>query len=240
MWRFDLTATSGSYPQPTQIAALTDASGNAQPVTTAPLIEIHPNTRKRYVMVGTGKLLASSDIVSTAVQSFYVIFDGIDGGFNAVSTPVTRSMLTPVTATGLTVGITLSATTKGWYIDLGTDPTSGIAWRVVIDPSAFNGIVSFATLLTSGDACSPSGQGRAYVLDYSTATSVLLPSGIPYFSFTTAVISDRVVGVGSAGAGNNAEFVASGADGTNVKLPTKPLNTLSTRILNWRELPTAD
>ena len=53
LWRFNLTAASGTYPVPTLLATLADSSGNAQPVTTAPLIEIHPTTRDRYVMVGT-------------------------------------------------------------------------------------------------------------------------------------------------------------------------------------------
>ena len=74
------------------MATLTDASGNAQPVTTAPLIEIHPATRQRYVMVGTGQLLAATDVASTADASpSYAIIDGTAGAFLPVPTPITRS-----------------------------------------------------------------------------------------------------------------------------------------------------
>ncbi len=39
VWRFDLSGT-GTYPAPTLLAQLTDPSGNPQPVTTAPRIEL--------------------------------------------------------------------------------------------------------------------------------------------------------------------------------------------------------
>ncbi|REN09561.1 hypothetical protein DSI41_21060, partial [Mycobacterium tuberculosis] len=95
---------------PTLLATLTDDSKNAQPVTTAPLIEIHPVTRKRFVLLGTGRLLDSSDVNSTATQTFYAILDGTAGAFNAVSTSITRSQLTQVS--DVTAGITLSSTSK--------------------------------------------------------------------------------------------------------------------------------
>ncbi len=76
VWRFDLTGTTGAYPQPVLLATVTDPSGVAQPITTAPLIEIHPVTRQRYVLFGTGQLLAITDVPSTQMQSFYAIIDG--------------------------------------------------------------------------------------------------------------------------------------------------------------------
>jgi type IV pilus assembly protein PilY1 len=239
LWRFNLTASSGTYPAPTLLATLTDASGNAQPITTAPLVEIHPTTRARYVMVGTGEFLSSSDVTTTAQQSFYVIMDGTAGSFNTVTTPITRTNLTGVTAAGLVVGITLSPTAKGWYINLGTDGTTGISWRVNVNPVAYNGTVSFAAFLPTGNACSLSGQGEIYSLDYSTATSVLTSQPTGYYSVSSAVVNLNYIGLAS-GSRTSAELIAGLASGVVYKVPASLTTTVSTRMLNWRELPSAE
>jgi type IV pilus assembly protein PilY1 len=239
LWRFDLTTTSGTYPAPTLLATLTDSSGNAQPITTAPLIEIHPTTRKRYVMVGTGEFLSASDITTTAQQSFYVIMDGTASSFNTVTTPITRSNLTSVTGAGLVTGITLSATSKGWYIDLGTDPTSGYAWRVDIKPVAYNGTVSFAAFLPSGNACALSGQGEIYSVNYATATSILIAQPTGYYATSSAVVNLNYIGLTATGSTSaSSELIAGLASGAVVKIPQTPPTTSTTRLLNWRELPT--
>jgi type IV pilus assembly protein PilY1 len=238
LWRFDLTQTSGTYPQPTLLATLTDASGNAQPVTTAPLIEIHPTTRLRYVMVGTGQLLAVTDVASTSMQSFYAIIDGTAGGFLPVSTPITRADLTQLAATQLTGSAVIPSSSKGWFTDLGIDSTSGIGWRIILNPLAYNGIVVFTDLLTqSTDPCSPSGSSRIYALNYGTAISVLQPTVVPYDSYTNQVINVRI-----AGANGNPEIVAgfSSVATPPVAVPANLTSTVATRILNWREIPTAD
>ena len=239
LWRFDLTAATGAYPAPTQIATLTDANGNAQPITTAPLIEIHPTTRKRYVMVGTGRLLSSQDMSSSAPQSFYVILDGTAGGFNTMATPITRSSMTQVTAAGLVAGITLSPTAKGWFIDLGQDASSGIAWRIVINPAAYDGTVSFAALLTSGDACNPQGTGEIYSVNYATATSILTSAPAGYYAVPSAVVNLTYVGINGT-SGSNAELIAGLANGSVIKVPDNLVSTIATRLLNWRELPSAE
>jgi type IV pilus assembly protein PilY1 len=240
IWRFDLTGTSGSYPQPTLIATLTDSSGVAQPITTAPLIEIHPTTRKRYVMVGTGRLLSSTDLASSQVQSFYAILDGTAGGFNTVSTPIMRSNLAPLT--DLTVGVTLTSTQMGWYYDLGT--SNSIGWRVVINPAAYNGIVVFAALLTNGDACNPSGTSEVFAVDFGSGKSVLKPTvvGNPPptdFPFPSSVNDLKIVANGSQN-GTAIILVDGTAGGPPVSPPANLTGTLATRILNWREIPTAN
>ena len=230
LWRFDLTAAKGStaaYPAPTLLATLTDASGAAQPVTTAPLIEINPVTRKRFVMLGTGKLLDASDVNSKAPQSFYAIIDGTAGGFNAVTTPITRSQLTQVT--DVIKGTTLSNTSPGWYLDLGVD--TSVSWRLVSNPVAFNGIVAFSSLLTTGDACSPSGQSRVYGINYGTGGSVLLPAGTGYVSFPTAVTDLRFVSV------DGTTRIIVGTDGKPVPVKANLTSGISLRLLNWREVP---
>ena len=243
LWRFDLTTASGSYPAPTLLATLTNASGTAEPITTAPEVEIHPSTRKRYVMVGTGQLLAPTDISSTSGQSFYVIVDGTAGAFSTFSMPITRSVLTPITNSGLTAGLTDSPTFKGWYIDLGNDSTSGIAWRVNVNPTAYNGTVSFAALLTSGNACSPGGTGEVYAVNYATATSILTSANANNnVTFTSPVVSVNYVGVSglSNGAGKTTQLVVCTADGNCYRVPANLTSAIATKLLNWRELPTAE
>jgi type IV pilus assembly protein PilY1 len=181
VWRFDLTAASGTYPQPTKIATLVDGSGNAQPVTTKPLIELDPASNKRYVVVGTGRLLADSDISSTRQQSLYVIADGTSGAGEfyksttlptGASFPVGRSQLNnntnPVTGIGST-----PARAMGWYIDLVV-PTTGPAERVNTDMTANLGAVLAAVNQPDGQACQGGGSGRLLGLRLSDGRTVLV------------------------------------------------------------------
>jgi type IV pilus assembly protein PilY1 len=235
LWRFDLTSPTGAYTS-ALIATLTDASGNAQPVTTAPLIEIHPTTRKRYVMLGTGQFLSVQDVSSTQGQSFYAIVDGTAGAFApAPATPLTRSNLTAVTTSNLTGGVTLSPTLLGWYIDLGVDATSGYGWRVNLNPVAYNGIVSFAALAPTGTACKLNGQGEVYSLNYATGVSVLTSAPAGYVSFGAMVVNIKYVSTTYG-----AELIAGLADTQVYKVPENVSAVISTRLLNWRELPSAE
>ena len=250
VWRFDLTGTPAAYPQPTLIAVIKDAAGNPQPITTAPLIEIHPTTRKRYVMFGTGKLLSFLDVASTAAQSFYTLIDGTAGGFSTITTAYQpRSDSRFLQVANVTAGITLTPTMKGWYYDLGADSKSGIARRIIVNPKAYNGIVSFADLLTTADACSPGGTSYVYAVNYSNGVSVL--GANTSVSTSTAGVTYNAVGgyyaIGSAvtdlrfaSVNGKTELIAGDAKGDIVQVYAALGSVLSTRLLNWREIPTAD
>lgn len=232
LWRFDLTTTSGSYPAPTQIATLTDSQGYPQPVTSAPLIEIHPTTRQRYVMVGTGRLLASQDVGSAQTQTFYAIVDGTASSFNTVSSPLTRSNMTQVT--DLLSGIPSSTSFTGWYYDM-----TGTGERVVIKPQSFNGIVAWASLLPSTDPCSPSGISNVYAVNFASAKTVLYTLGnatVPasYFAMSTSVTNFQFLS-GQEGV----ELVAGDTKGGITPVPANLAGVISTRLLNWIEIPTA-
>jgi type IV pilus assembly protein PilY1 len=238
VWRFELTAPSGTaYPAATLLANLTDSSGNAQPVTTAPLIEIYPTTRKRYVLIGTGQLLSTLDATSSETQTFYAIVDGNagNGTFNAVASPVTRSTLQQVT--DVTVGAPSSAM-QGWYTDLGT--TSNVGWRVTLNPVAYSGVVAFSTLLPQGDACSPGGQSRVYAMNYGSGTSVLTTnsstSNVAYSSFPNAIADLRFITT----VPTNPELVAGTSAGSVTPVPANLGSAIPTRLLNWREIPTVE
>lgn len=230
LWRFDLTLASGAYPAPTQIASLTDSSGNAQPVTTAPNIEVHPTTRLRYVMLGTGRLLATADVSSTAMQTFYVIKDGTAGSFLPESTPITRALLTQVT--DLTQGQNIPSTSHGWYYDLGT------GWRDVTGyPVSYAGTVIFSALSVSTNVCSPSGTSEVYGINYASGTSVLTSSSgvvVADIAYNSAITNLEVVN-----ANNSVELIAGTTAGSITKVNSLS-GSLSTRILNWRDVPTAE
>jgi type IV pilus assembly protein PilY1 len=250
VWRFDLRGTPSSYPPPVLLATVTSPTdGLPQPITTAPLIEIHPVTRKRYVLFGTGALLSVSDLPSTQQQSFYAIIDGTASGFNTVSTPITRANLTAITdaqlntvgTNGAIVANNLITGTMGWYTDLGIDSASGIGWRVLLNPQAFNGIVTFATSLTTAtDPCSPQGSSRVYAIDYATVDSVLQPTvaGNPVPSFDLYAVA--AINLRFAGANGTPEIVVGFTNGLPEKVAANLTSTLATRILNWREVPTVE
>lgn len=239
MWRFDLTGTTGSYPAGIKLATATDASATpkAQPITTAPLIEIQPQSRKRFVMFGTGQLLDAVDIGSTSAQTFYGILDGSATAFApaSASMPITRASLTQIS--DVLTGTTLSTTSMGWYIDLGVDTTSGVAWRLVSNPTTFSGIVAFAPLLTTRDACSPSGSSRLYAIDYATGKSVLTSDGtvIGFVSYSNALTDIKFVGVD-----RTARLITGDIKGQIKKEPFQTPAGQGIRLLNWREVPTVD
>jgi type IV pilus assembly protein PilY1 len=245
IWRFDLRTASGDYPAPTLLATLTDGSQNAQPITVAPHIDVHPVNRKRYIMLGTGQLLSSLDLNTSAAQSVYAIADGNNGTFNTIGLPITRSTLQAVT--DLTVGIpsTVSTTAagKGWYADLGVNSstnagvTTTVAWRVVTQESdSQNGIVNFNALLPQGDPCSPGGRSNVYGINFATGKTVLAGNA-PYLALTKAVVNVQFFRNLTTG---KTEMIAGDTTGrlTNVDGNFDP--GIATKLLNWREIPTAE
>ena len=249
VWRLDLTGTPTTYATPTRIATLVNAAGAAQPVTTRPLIETEPNSSKRYVLVGTGKLLADTDIASASVQSFYAMIDGTKGSGDfytssslptGVSFPLTRSALQA--NTNLLTGIGSSpSSAMGWYFDLPV--SSGIAQRVDVDPKSNQGIVTFAANLPNGSACSPSGTGTLYAVSFAGGKSVLqngsgdlVGSTTPVPGIITDISIQRVDGKLRLYVGGN------GADGKPViaKVPATLITAGGIKQLNWREVMLGD
>jgi type IV pilus assembly protein PilY1 len=242
VFRLNLTTKPAQLQR---IASLISPSGSGQPITTRPLIETDPSSFKRYVFIGTGKLLDDSDIKSTQVQSFYEIIDGTRTAFdtaatlpNGVTWPITRSNLAHLT--DLVNGVSTSvATPSGFYYDLPLDPTATIAERVNQQPTANNGIVAFAGNLPGGDPCNPQGTAQIFALAYGTGKSQLRNpdnSVAPFLLNTTGLVTDlQFVNVNGAirleagdakGNVNNAAGVFDSPPGV--------------RRLNWRNVPLAD
>jgi type IV pilus assembly protein PilY1 len=241
VWRLDVTGTS-AYSSPLLFAKLTDASGNAQPVTTRPLVEVDPTTLVRYVLVGTGRLLADSDISSSAVQSFYAIVDGTStsGKFYTTSTlpsgysfPLTRSQLNANTALLSGIGSSPSSA-MGWYFDLPV--TSGIASRVNVDPTANSGIVAWAANLPNGSVCSPSGTSTVYAVSFASGKTVLTDSSGSLVA-STSISSGIVTELAILNVGGTLRLYAGTSSGDVTAVSASLSTTAGVKQLNWHDVP---
>ena len=241
VWRFDLTGTN-TYSAPTLMAQLTDSKGNAQPVTTRPLIEIDPSTSKRYLLLGTGRLLANSDINSAAVQSVYSIYDGTkaSGGFQAASafaTPLTRSSLVQNNALLTGIGSNPS-NAAGWYYDLPVATTAPkLASRVNVDPTALNGIAAFGLNTPTGSTCAPSGTSTTISFNIATGQSVLQDSSgslIEMTASSTGLISDIAI----QNVNGSIRVYTGTTTGTTTMVPTAARTNSAVTRMTWSEIPT--
>ena len=250
IWRLDLTGSSGNYgrtgvdPNPVRLATLTDAANQALPVTSKPLIVVQPVTNRRWVTVGTGRLLDVPDIASGQTQAMHAIIDGTGLAFNATAPigfafPLGRSHLKELT--DLTQPVTFNLSTEmGWTVSLGNG-TGGQGWRVISDPTAFYGVVEFTAMLPSGDACNPSGTSRIYAIDLGTGQSNL---AINANSNVRRAYSDDVSGLvteqRSLSVAGKRVLLGCNSTGTCKKIDTPPVGTQTLRRLNWRELQLAN
>jgi type IV pilus assembly protein PilY1 len=166
LWRFDVSSASAASWTVAKLAALTDAAGNPQPVTSAP--ELVTVKGKHVVLVGTGRLLGDTDVSSTAVQSVYAIVD--DGTASPLVSPL-RSKLTQkilTVAPGGVRNVNSDAidwtNSSGWYFDLPAGE------RVSGDPTVVYGTLIFTSNQPSPVACS-SGS-FLYAVDITTGGQV--------------------------------------------------------------------
>lgn len=244
VWRLDLTGKAGTtYDEPKLIATLANAAGVAQPVSTRPLIEVEPNSGKRYVLLGTGKLLADSDLASGAVQSFYAIVDGTGkhGDFYTGSTlpsnvdfPITRSKLEE--NKDLLAGISSTPTSSmGWYFDLPV--SNGIAQRVNVNPTANQGVVAFVANLPNGEACSPGGVGAVYATAFADGKTVLTGKdgkAVAWLSPTGGTLTDIAI----QRVDDRLQLIVGGNDAngkpTVMRAPAKLTTASGLKQMNWR------
>jgi type IV pilus assembly protein PilY1 len=121
---------------------------------------------------------------------------------------------------------------RGWYLDLGAEGSIGL--RMVASPTAFNGIVAFSSLLTTGDACSPSGQSRVYTIDFNSGRTALT-SVEAFVQSSTAITDLKFVGVDGT-----VRLISGDVRGDLRKINFTPPSGTALRLLNWREVPTAN
>lgn len=245
VWRFDLTAASGSYPAPVQLAALRDAAGAAQPVTTEPRVEIDPNItipdpnlRPRWVFVGTGKLLGLTDLLanpaSDQTQTFYAFRDGTVANPLATGLPIDDRANELVQLTDPLAGVTVPTGKSGWFIDLANTNTA-LAQRVVNEPTANEGVIAWIGQIPSTDPCRPGPTSTAFAVEYATGRSRLTNYlGVSVASFTTTSTALRIMFVK---VGGRVRAVLSTEKGAMERLPGQFEYGGGTPVrLNWREI----
>ena len=240
MWRLDLNGMPTAYPAPTKIAELRDASGVAQPITTRPLIEIQPDSQKRYVLVGTGRLLDNTDIVNNQTQSFYSIGDGTVDQFYTSTTlpsgttfPLHRSALNA--NQNLLSGIgSAPSMPLGWYYDFSLT-LNGSSERVNVNPTANYGVVAFAANLPNGDVCSPSGSNRIFAVNIGLGKSVLVDATGAALADSTK-LSGGITDLAFSNVNGSLKFLAGNKLGNVQQIDIRPGSANVLKKINWREV----
>jgi type IV pilus assembly protein PilY1 len=172
VWRFNLTGAASTW-NAVKLATLTDGT-NVQSITSAPEVANVTTLAgtKRIIFVGTGRLLAQTDIVDTQKHSFYGLVDDL------TDTPTIASVRTALqqkTMSTVGTGRTISGSAvdytekKGWYFDFGTSE------RVTTDPQAAFGSIIFSTNIPSQSACSSASM--LYAISMSTGGEIPAPPG---------------------------------------------------------------
>ncbi len=255
LWRVDLTPTTGHYAAPFLLATAKDASNNPQPITTWPIVEISNANSLRYVLFGTGRTLAFSDLSNTQINTIYSIYDGgpASGAFltptsptlpTGATYPVTRTELTDVTS--LLTGVGTNPSGKmGWYTDLGASTTAPyVAEQVDINPAADNGFAAFGINLTTGSPCvSPSGTGRIVAFDVGTGVTALTAGNGSTTAVATYNAPNRIEDVVFTNIGGSQVTLTVGTDYTPTQLVNPNFNpTISgtPNKLNWHEIKGAN
>ena len=192
MWAFDVSSSTASNwaGTKTKLFTATDASGNTQPITTAPLVAINPNdaatpsaaTPNLLVMFGAGKYLESDDNSNKDEMSYYTVWDMGTGNHTrsslasreVVSKDVTDGSGAVVGGLRKVNGTAVDWTTqKGWYMDLldiSAPNGSGAALgeRVVTDSLLRSKVLFFNTIIPDSEDCTNSGTGWLMSLQFDT------------------------------------------------------------------------
>lgn len=198
VWRFNINDSATSAEIGTgsvmKFARLLDGGGNAQPVTTTPVLG--KVAGKRVVFVGTGKYLETDDLSSTGVQTQYAIKDD-----NATTTLVNpRSDPTMVeqelanTASGTRTATNRPVdfyTGRGWWVDFPDSKE-----RVNIDARLVQGTLLVPSIVPEESACSPAGYGWLNFLNYATGGVVNTATNLAATKYDSPIVGINVIYVG--------------------------------------------
>lgn len=191
LWAIDMTGGSanwgtvyadgnGNNATPVPFFVATDASGNRQPITSAPVMGRNLyNTAgagaNLFVFFGTGQYLSDADPTSTATQSFYGVWD--------TGTTVLRSELEPRTITQTTdqgfeirtvsgESIDWTAdTAHGWVMDFDSAVTGEpLGERVISSPLVRGEYVLFNTITPKQGLCESGGSSWTMAVRFDGTT----------------------------------------------------------------------
>lgn len=210
LWKFDLSDTnparwdvaykSGSNPAP--IATVKDASGNLQPITTAPEIARITQSGSTYTVAffGTGKYLEDTDKSSAAQQSFYAIKENAKLGIlmpdasGNITNLVTRTISTAGDARTISGDSISWASKNGWFFNF---PSSSPSERVIANPQIRGGRLIFVTFIP-GSTCG----GSSWLYDLDLTRGLATSNGDLDINNDGKVDNEDLVG-GAPAAGKN-------------------------------------
>ncbi|MGY0193579.1 pilus assembly protein [Leptothrix sp. BB-4] len=185
LWRFDHDDRIAPAGREAQLLGRAEApDGTAQPIMAKPVLTEKSinGVPTAIISVGTGRLLTTTDLGDTTVQSIYSIKDTLGASSLGVlrSTPaglvqqtLNSSRLVP------TVAPVDWSTRNGWYIDL----TAASKEKIYVDGVQLaSGIIAFASTVPTADACSQGGASFLYQIDLGTGAV----TGVD--TFTTMIV----------------------------------------------------
>jgi type IV pilus assembly protein PilY1 len=224
LYRFDLEA-AGADIDGSVIAYLKDSLGRAQPVTTAP--ELSRVGDKRVVLVGTGRLLDSSDFGATNYgNSFYAIADGPQiANTRAALVDKAYTRNANVAASSVNTAAVNWSTQRGWYMDLPTGEHANTTPVIVF------GMVVFVTNVNSGSSCEASSY--LYRLDVGSGNVGIKDSWVSQL-LSNNVGASRAVALRTAG--NRVVVIVHKNDDTEQDIEVLPKITVPGSRNAWREV----
>ena len=174
IWRFDVNSSTPRVDL-VGVAQSPGNSGTPQPITVPPVLATM--NKKEYVVLGTGKLLDTSDAASTQVHTIYAIVDPLSP-VTAPATAVYADLRGSLTKFKMTADLatecddtTAACTGKhsnGWYIDLVANAKEQVNLEMMVSPE---GTLVVGTNEPLEDVCSFTGHGRVYFLDLEKAVN---------------------------------------------------------------------
>lgn len=203
LWKFDVTDSDpgnwqvfrdiGGNPKP--LFTATDASGNHQPITSAPVVGRHTTQSGYMVNVGTGKYLEFANLSDTSLQTFYGIWDRNEAEINTITREhlaVQEILFTSTdqfsafdarvtsvndfryyTEAGLPPGSPPSEF-LGWRMDLVDETATLRGERVMIRPQRRGERIIFSTVIPSENPCSAGGE--SWLMEVNAVTGKRLPT----------------------------------------------------------------
>lgn len=250
LWRFDFTSGDQDSPPVVKLAEFL-VGETRQPVTVAPKIEYSAEDLKRYVFVGTGRLLAPEDLANSQQHTLYAVRDGTKsrayGGEShqlplpdGVSFPVRRAVMSPVT--DLIGGATLqSDKPMGWYTDLTGNYLPGdgkapVTERVVLSLQANDGVLNWVGSILNDDPCNASGTARVYAVHYGNGQSVLrtLVDGLATRSRWIEVKDAGLADTTLVRVGSSIRILGTDVKGVSRMYGSAVAEAGNPRVVNWR------
>jgi type IV pilus assembly protein PilY1 len=174
LWRFDVDNLVLPNQAALLLAKFQVNDSTPQPITTRP--ETAEISGKPVIIVATGRYLNAADVEDKTQQSIYAVKDSLTatglGDVRANTSMVQQTFTVSDNTATISKNPVNWATNNGWWADL---PHSGE--RVFTNLALQFGVLSIATGIPNGDACSSGGSSWRYFLNAADGTSSLVNAG---------------------------------------------------------------